>query len=261
MRELFVRDEGQGEVVVLVHGMGGSHRVFDAVIEAGVPKHRFLAMDLPRNGQSGRWAESTPRAIAKGLVELLRELEVERFRLFGHSFGGLVAAELAAEVPERVLSLTLASAPAMGVPVEAGLFLSHPVADFSAVLLAPLVGLRPVLRTYMQWLWGEPSRMPEAHLEHYLAAVQTPGFADALMDASRAMAGYRLPHAALRRGTFPDDGAVGRARSARAEEPGRGAGEVARGGVLGAAEGGPLRARGSAGHGAALDRRLIRESL
>ncbi len=203
MRELFVRDEGQGEAIVLVHGMGASHRVFDAVIEAGVPRYRFLAVDLPRNGRSGRWAESTPRAIAKGLNELLLELGVERFRIFGHSFGGLVAAELAAEVPDRVLSLTLASAPAMGVPVEAGLFLSHPAADFGALLLTPLVGLRPVLKTYLQWLWGEPARMPDAHVDHYLAAVKTPGFADALMDASRAMAGYRLPHAALSRGTFP----------------------------------------------------------
>jgi pimeloyl-ACP methyl ester carboxylesterase len=203
VKELFVRDEGQGEAVVLVHGMGASHRVFDEVIEAGAPQRRFLAVDLPRNGQSGRWAESTPRAIAKGLIELLREREVERFRIFGHSFGGLVAAELAAEVPERVISLTLASAPAMGVPVEAGLFLAHPAADFGALLLTPLVGLKPVLRTYLQWLWGEPSRMPDAHLEHYLAAVRTPGFADALMDSSRAMAGYRLPHAALSRGTFP----------------------------------------------------------
>lgn len=200
---VFLRDEGQGEAVVLFHGLGASHRVFDDLIEAGLPRHRFLAFDLPRNGRSGRYADSTPRSIARAVLAALDEREVTSFRVFGHSFGGLVALEVAAEAPERVQALTIASAPALGLPPEVRLFLHHPAANFGALMFTPVAMFRPVLKTYLQFLWGEPARMPDAHVEHYLEGMTTPGFADALMDASRAVGAWNLPHAALRRGTFP----------------------------------------------------------
>jgi pimeloyl-ACP methyl ester carboxylesterase len=53
--------------------------------------------------------QPTPSDYAEALGSLLHALGIDRVHLVGHSMGTLVAARFAAENPERMLSLTLAS--------------------------------------------------------------------------------------------------------------------------------------------------------
>lgn len=203
MTELSYRDEGQGEVVLLVHGLGASSAVFDRVIAAGAGRRRFLAVDLPRSGRSGAWAHSSPESIATGLASWLDGQGVDKVHVFGHSFGGLVAAEFAARWPHRVSSLVMASAPALGVPPEVKLMLMNPLAEWGASWVMPFVSMRPVMQTYLKWLVGHPAIVTPAMVDQYLAALRVDGFASAIMEASRAVADYRVPYALLRDAPFP----------------------------------------------------------
>src|SRR5690242_15227963 len=45
-------DGGQGEKVVLLHGLGGSAANWTEVLDRLVPGHRVLALDLPGHGGS-----------------------------------------------------------------------------------------------------------------------------------------------------------------------------------------------------------------
>jgi pyruvate dehydrogenase E2 component (dihydrolipoamide acetyltransferase) len=200
---LFARVEGVGQPVVLIPGLGASSRVFDDVFTEGTSRARLLAIDLPRSGRSSAFAANTPDAIAEGLLRWLTEQGVGRFRLFGHSFGGLVAIAVAARAADRVVSLTVASAPALGVPAEAKLFLESPLAPVSALWMNAAPLWRPMVKNYLRWLWGKPGNFKDELVDRYLESLKAEGFVDGLIESLRAVASYRLPKEALQPGAFP----------------------------------------------------------
>ncbi|MCU0698402.1 MAG: alpha/beta fold hydrolase [Myxococcaceae bacterium] len=197
------RDSGAGEPVVLIHGLGASHRVFDGVITEGGERHRFLAIDLPRSGRSKTWAENTPEAIADALEPFVVARGLSRFRLFGHSFGGLVALAYAAKYPQRVTSLTVASAPALGLPPEARLFLESPMAPLSTMWMTATPLWRPMVRNYLKWLWGQPEQFKDETVAHYLESLGADGFLSGMIDSLRAVGRFRLPIEPLEAAPFP----------------------------------------------------------
>lgn len=197
------RDHGQGEPIVLIHGLGASHRVFDGVIDQGGERHRFLAIDLPRSGRSRNWAENTPEAIADALEPFLVNRGLTHFRLFGHSFGGLVALSYAAKFPHRVSALTVASAPALGLPAEARLFLESPLAPMSTMWMSLAPMWRPMVKNYLRWLWGRPGSLTDENVEHYLESLKAEGFVSGMLDSLRAVGRFKLPQQALASAAFP----------------------------------------------------------
>ncbi|MBE2251682.1 MAG: alpha/beta hydrolase [Myxococcus sp.] len=197
------RDEGQGEPIVLIHGLGASHRVFDGVITEGGERHRFLAVDLPRSGRSRHWAENTPDAIADALEPFLVNRGLTHFRLFGHSFGGLVALSYAAKFPHRVSALTVASAPALGLPPEARLFLESPLAPMSTMWMAATPMWRPMVKNYLRWLWGPKAAFKDETVEHYLESLRADGFVTGMLDSLRSVGRFKLRSEALAAATFP----------------------------------------------------------
>lgn len=189
---LHVRDEGGGSPLVLLHGLGASHRVFDPLFERR-GERRLIAVDLPRSGRSGHWAPSTPTGVAEELLRHLDRAGVGRFELFGHSFGGLVSLELAAREGDRVQRLTVASAPALGVPPEFKLLLSNPMLDLSMGWFGRLPVWRPALKSYLMAIWGESSRLAEHHVALYEEALRAPGFNDGMLEALRSLGAFRAP--------------------------------------------------------------------
>lgn len=193
---IYARDEGQGEPLVLVHGLGAQSGVFNPLFAQRGGK-RLIAIDLPRTAKSGHWAASTPDAIGAELLEHLSARGVERFELFGHSFGGLVSLQLAALAPARVSRLTVASAPAFGLPGELKLLLSSKLADVGMRAFSKLPVWRPALIAYLKTIWGAAKPSVE-QLELYEEVLRTPGFSAGFLEATRAISDFRLPVAALR---------------------------------------------------------------
>jgi pimeloyl-ACP methyl ester carboxylesterase len=103
------RVAGEGEPVVLVHGLSGSWRWWRPVLEPLAERRRIHVLDLPRLGPRLPAAELTG-----WLGRWLEAAALESVDLVGHSLGGLIAAELAAEQPRRAHRLALI-APA-GIP-------------------------------------------------------------------------------------------------------------------------------------------------
>ena len=178
--------------MLLLHGLMASNRVFDEVIDQGRNEFRFLSVDLPHSGQSRGWAAMKPEQIAQKLKVWLEARGVRRTTVFGHSFGGLVAIELASQFPGLVDRLVVASTPALGLAPEAKRFLNLPGAEDGASMIGKLPLWRPLVRGYVGWLFGDPKKLSDRHVEGYFQSLQNPGAWPGMLEASRAVADYRL---------------------------------------------------------------------
>lgn len=72
--------------------------------------HRVHAIDLPSFGESGRGVRFHLDRVPDQLIALMDDAGIERASIVGHSMGGLIAARLAADHPQRVDRLLLVDA-------------------------------------------------------------------------------------------------------------------------------------------------------
>jgi pimeloyl-ACP methyl ester carboxylesterase len=92
-------DEGQGPVVVLVHGIASSSVTFAKAVPLLSPNHRVIAIDLLGFGESPDPPDSeyTLEEHVASLDATLRSLKLrEPFVLVGHSLGSLIITRYAA---------------------------------------------------------------------------------------------------------------------------------------------------------------------
>jgi pimeloyl-ACP methyl ester carboxylesterase len=101
---------GEGADLVLVHGLSASSRWWARNIEALSAHHRISAVDLAGFGGSRRSGRFRLEETVSMLSDWLDTHGIESAGFIGHSMGGLVAARLAAELPERVGRLVLVDA-------------------------------------------------------------------------------------------------------------------------------------------------------
>ena len=108
--------------VALLHGVGGGRCIWDAahsgtaqaLADAG---YRVLALDLPGYGDSPLPRSLSTAVMAQQVAATLREMNARPAVLLGHSMGGMVAQELAAQDPDAACALVLAcTSPAFGKP-------------------------------------------------------------------------------------------------------------------------------------------------
>jgi len=94
--------------VVLIHGAGGTHLYWPAVIRrlAGYP---VFALDLPGHGKSVGDGKQSIQGYAAVVLEWLDIIGLGPAVFFGHSMGGAIALSLALDYPKRVLGLGLVS--------------------------------------------------------------------------------------------------------------------------------------------------------
>jgi pimeloyl-ACP methyl ester carboxylesterase len=106
----FVREQGDGEPVLCIHGVPASCFLYRKVIaELAARGLRGVAFDLPGLGLADRPADYdyTWTGLGRFCVAAVDALALERFHLVVHDIGGPVGFELAAAVPGRVASLTV----------------------------------------------------------------------------------------------------------------------------------------------------------
>ena len=120
-----VLQAGQGQPVLFLHGASGLF--WDPLMDALAADRRVLAPEHPGAGESqGLEHIEDLWDLVLYYDELLDTFGLSRVSLVGHSFGGMVAAEIAATNPERVERLVLVS--------PLGLWRDdHPVPDLSGI--------------------------------------------------------------------------------------------------------------------------------
>ncbi len=102
---------GDGEPLVLVHGLGGAAANWLALVPLLLPRRRLLVPELPGHGGSSALpAAPSLDTYADRLGLLLNQEGAAPAPVVGHSLGGAVALRLAIRRPEAVSALVLAGA-------------------------------------------------------------------------------------------------------------------------------------------------------
>ncbi len=110
---------GSGPVVVLVHGIAGSSRVWEAVMQRLAERCTVIAPDLLGHGASAKpRGDYSLGAYASGVRDLLGLLGHDRVTVVGHSFGGGIAMQFAYQFPEWTDRLVLVSSGGLGTEVS-----------------------------------------------------------------------------------------------------------------------------------------------
>jgi pimeloyl-ACP methyl ester carboxylesterase len=104
----FFRDEGDGETVVLIHGVGLDHTMWDAQVAALTGKFRVIRYDMLGHGKSAHPPDERRLGdFINQLDQLLMNMNIPAAMLVGFSMGGLIAKVFAARYPEKVTRLVL----------------------------------------------------------------------------------------------------------------------------------------------------------
>ena len=106
-------EQGQGEPVVLIHGLGGNLEtwVYTGVMNSLAKDHRVIALDLRGAGKSGKPHDPQAYGAEMGLdiTRLLDHLSIRRAHIVGYSLGASLTSLLLTLHPERFSSAVLIS--------------------------------------------------------------------------------------------------------------------------------------------------------
>ena len=103
------RDEGEGKVILLIHGTFASLHTFDRWTKSLKKKYRVIRLDLPGFGLTGpsKNGKYTINSYMRFLKKFLDNLEISKCHVAGSSLGGWLAWEFAAKYPKRIDRLIL----------------------------------------------------------------------------------------------------------------------------------------------------------
>ena len=100
---LYYEIAGQGQPVLLIHGLGSSTRDWEYQTTAFSTHYRVVALDVRGHGQSDK--PPGPYSIplfTSDTAELMRSLELGPSHIVGISMGGMIAFQLAIDTPDLV---------------------------------------------------------------------------------------------------------------------------------------------------------------
>ncbi|MFF9321569.1 alpha/beta fold hydrolase [Streptomyces sp. NPDC014735] len=105
---------GSGPPVLLLHGLDRSLADW-APLQAALPDHRLIAIDVPGFGRSQPLPDCRLASLTGHVERVLDRLEVlSTVHVVGNSLGGAIAMQLTAHAPERVASLALLNSAGFG---------------------------------------------------------------------------------------------------------------------------------------------------
>jgi pimeloyl-ACP methyl ester carboxylesterase len=153
-------------VLVFLHGMGGTGRIWRPIASALEDRFDCIAPDQRGHGGSRHIPPGEEDCFhaedyARDVSALLRDLGVSRYLLIGHSMGVRTALALARSEPERVQKLIAID---IGLTREWGGGIGIPLASF----IETLPGSFPDRKTMKEHL---SARCPDPAIAQYLAAV------------------------------------------------------------------------------------------
>lgn len=172
--ELGIEVRGAGPALVCVHGFGGAKEDFADHLDFLAATHRVVLVDLRGHGDSDGPPDTAAYSLDRCATDVLAvadALGLDRFRLLGHSMGGMVVRRVALAAPDRVegvVFMSTAAGPPKGLDpdlVDLGARLAledfaalKAVLDAAKTLGTPayerLMTEREGFAAYAEWKWS-----------------------------------------------------------------------------------------------------------
>ncbi|MFT5272791.1 MAG: pimeloyl-ACP methyl ester carboxylesterase [bacterium] len=159
---------GSGPQVVLIHGVGLRAEAWGGQLKALAQRCRVLAVDIPGHGECARIGDNPQLAdFTNAIAATLTEPSV----VIGHSFGAMIALEIAQSYPDRV----------QGVAALNGIFQRDDAAKAAVLARAASLdgtSMADPAATLSRWFDSEPSAARDA-CHDWLCQVDAAGYRDA----------------------------------------------------------------------------------
>jgi pimeloyl-ACP methyl ester carboxylesterase len=108
--KIYYADEGKGKALVLIHGLGATHAMFEPQIETFSKRYRVICPDTRGNGGSGRLTGPVKTVLDRqcdDIALLLKSLGIEKAVFCGVSYGGVFTYHFVLRYPELVESMVI----------------------------------------------------------------------------------------------------------------------------------------------------------
>ncbi len=116
--KLFYRQSGQGEPLIILHGLFGSSDNWYTLAKTFAENFTVYLIDQRNHGQSPHSDEFNYKLLADDLFEFVNDHGLEKVNIIGHSMGGKTAMNFAVKYPERVKKLIIVDIVPKGYPVH-----------------------------------------------------------------------------------------------------------------------------------------------
>jgi pimeloyl-ACP methyl ester carboxylesterase len=192
---MHVKVSGEGEPIFLIHGSFSSLHTWEAWEKELSKYFMTISMDLPGHGltgpdEKGRYGTADYANFIFGIAELLG---IDEFHVAGNSMGGGVALKMAADQPNKILSLNLIDA--SGAPAKQISESSSPSRSNSSgaaifkVARNPLVNkilLKCTPKVLFKWnleqVYFDPNKITEEQVTRYYELILREGNRRATLD-------------------------------------------------------------------------------
>lgn len=173
--QVHYRDEGTGDVILLLHGTASSLHTWDSWSDELKKSYRVIRLDLPGFGLTGphpldAYEVKNDVAFINSFIE---QLAIKDFHIAGSSLGGRIAWEYSLQYPEQVKSLTLINS--LGYPQAswppAIEMAQWPVLDFLVANVSP----RPMFDIGLKEIYFDNNLVSESLINRYYELAHYPG--------------------------------------------------------------------------------------
>ncbi len=106
--KLNFRDRGEGNAVILIHGLFGSLANLSSLAKELEEMFRVVSVDLRNHGASDHSQKMDLSGMAGDISETMRFLGISEAAIVGHSLGGKVGMQMALSFPNLVTNLVVA---------------------------------------------------------------------------------------------------------------------------------------------------------
>lgn len=150
---LYYEIKGTGEPIIFLHGIGGTHNMFEPQVQVLSRFAQTITVDLKGHGQSENVKTTNYLDVhCQSILDLMNHLNIEKAMFVGLSYGGIVTQTFTTKYPEKVKKMVLIDTYGCIIPrtpSQLSLMLFGLFIVGSTVL--PYRMLNPLFKQYEQW--------------------------------------------------------------------------------------------------------------
>lgn len=105
--DLFYKKSGNGAPLLLLHGNGEDHTIFDALSEKMQKYFTIYAIDSRNHGQSSKTTDFSYQTMAEDISQFITALDLKDVSIVGFSDGAIIATMLELEHPNTFKQMAL----------------------------------------------------------------------------------------------------------------------------------------------------------
>jgi pimeloyl-ACP methyl ester carboxylesterase len=176
------KDEGQGPVLILLHGVCSSLHTWDGWTERLKDRYRIIRIDIPGFGLTGPASDKSfyqIDAAVKLFEKLTAEMKLQKFSIAGNSMGGYIAWKYTLKNPDKVEKLILIDSVGFPQPLPGLIsFASNPLVRPYARHIMP----RFMFDDAVKQVYGDKSKVTKKLKDRYFELAMRDGNKGAMVD-------------------------------------------------------------------------------